>query len=108
MHRSTKSSCLKDLILFIILVIRTSAGIGVWEWFGMGPIELPKILDNGYARRFDSISELVGKQPGSVKISTIFLEVQVADVTDSKAVLENFLFQWSICQMTFYVCGTQV
>jgi len=72
MHRSTKSSCLKDLILFIILVIRTSAGIGVWEWFGMGPIELPKILDNGYARRFVLVEKLPGKQPGVQKFLPYF------------------------------------
>ena len=41
-------------------------------WFGMGPIEFPKILDNGYARRFVLVSKLVEKQPGVQKIPPYF------------------------------------
>ena len=67
-----------------------------------------ELCSNGYCRSFVSKNKSPSRRYRGIKISAIFSEVQVADVTDSKAVLENFLFQWSICQMTFYVCGTQV
>jgi len=38
----------------------------------MGPIELPKILDNGYARRFVLVEKLPGKQPGVQKFLPYF------------------------------------
>ena len=45
---------------------------GTGEYSTLGPIQVAKILDNGYARRFVLVERLPGKQPGVQKFLPYF------------------------------------